>query len=197
MKKIILTIVVTLFFGSSALAQEDLMKFKESSSSDSLSVAYTIEGENKYNSWISLDSRESLVLEINIDELPKAKEFLENSYSKYLEWLSIAEENNVREMKRDIDSVKLGESLAYYLSGWDFAFGKSEVKTRMILDDGLQAFAVIVPPRSVSGNEYISTDTGVLLFTNRLDFNSFLSVFDEKRVREKVDEFNRMQSLFD
>lgn len=197
MKTILLTIVTILFFSSSVVAQEELMKFKESGSTDSLTVSYTVEGENKYNSWISLNERGSSILEVSIDDLVKAREFLDNSYSKYLEWLNIAEENNVSELNRDIDSINFGETLAYHLSDWNFAFGESEVRSKIILTDDLNAFAVIIPSRSTSRNEYIRTDTEVLLFTNSSDFQSFLSVFDEEEVKKRVDEFNNVQSLFD
>lgn len=197
MKSFLLIIASILFFSSPLMAQEELMKFKESTTSDSLSVSYTTEGEKKYRSWVSVSVYEDLILNLKKSDLQNVRVFLENSYSKYQEWLSIAEANNVDELNRDIGSINVGESLGFIMSGWNFAFGESELKTKIILEDDKNVFAVIVPSRSSSSNQYITSDTGVLFFTNESDFNSFLAVFDENEVRKRVDAFNDVQSLFD
>lgn len=163
---------------------------------EELDVQYSVEGDDKYRMWISLNERGSHSLQIDLDEVEKFYQFLSSTYSKFNEWMEIAKENQVTDLDRDIDNIRIGSSLAFSYGDWHFAFGKTQIRSNMRILEGSGYLRLIVQSRQSTRNRYIKSDTQVLTFSSS-EFESLMQLFIVDSVKELVDAHNRNQSLFD
>jgi hypothetical protein len=197
-KLIILGFVVLLFhMGKNELiAQTNLSSYEIYGKQ--VNVAYEVEKKDKYDMWIDIVD-ESHTIRIPLKDLPKAKTFFINSFDKVKEWAVIAKENDVKDVRREIDKAKIGNLLGFKYGSWQFALGSVEIQSSMrITEDGTPYCMFIIPKKKSSGNRYIESETQILMFgLDNDEFASFIKHFDQEYTKKLVDEYNSKSDIFD
>jgi sRNA-binding regulator protein Hfq len=159
-------------------------------------VQYVVEEKDKYSILLSIDDNSHFV-RLEYGDLPKAEDFFIKSYEKFLEWVEIAKENNVTDVRREIGKTKIGNLLGWNYGGWQFAFGSVEVVASMrIADDGTPYCVFVFPKKSSSSNRYIESNTKILMFGLDDDFDSFVIHLNQEHTKKLVDEYNSRTDLF-
>jgi len=159
-------------------------------------VQYVVEEKDKYSILLSIDDNSHFV-RLEYGDLPKAEDFFIKSYEKFLEWVEIAKENNVTDVRREIGKTKIGNLLGWNYGGWQFAFGSVEVVASMrIADDGTPYCVFVFPKKSSSSNRYIESNTKILMFGLDDDFDSFVIHLNQEHTKKLVDEYNSRVDLF-
>jgi hypothetical protein len=162
-----------------------------------VNVEYTVEGNDKYDVWLSIRDNSHFV-RLKYKDLPNAEKFFIESYNKFLEWVKIAEENNVKDVQREINKTKIGDLLGWNYGGWQIASGSVEVEASMsITDDGTPYCIFLFPKKKSSSNRYIESETKILMFGLDDDFDSFVIHLNQEYTKKLVDEFNSRVDLFD
>ncbi len=165
---------------------------------EEIQVEYTVEAKDKYTVWLSIADNSHFV-RLRYKDLPKAEKFFIASYDKFLEWAKIAEENNVKDIRREIDKTKIGNMLGWRYGDWWFAFGSVEVVASMrIADDGTPYCMFVFPSKTSTSNRYIDSETKILMFGLDDDnFDTFVTHMNQEYTKKLVDEYNTRVDIFD
>ncbi len=188
-------ITTLLIFGSlESVAQVKLSSYNYSNTE--ISALYQVEGKDKYDLWLYLDDGSNFI-RFSLKDLPKANKFFSDSYTKFQEWAKIAEENEVKDIRREIAKAKIGNLLGFRYGSMHFSFGSVNViATMRIFEDGTPYCMFVFPSQESSNNRYIKSDTIILMFGLEDDFGSFLKHFDQEYSRKVVDEYNAKGDIF-
>lgn len=192
----ILLIALFTFLQVAAYSQESLSSFLTGPEDLlELDIEYVVDGKDKYNIYLSFDEDGT-----SVKLTPEQAEAFANNiaidFLKWKDWVKTADDNDVDELTKDINEYKIGELLAFRYGGWEFAFGKSRVQTGIYRKDGTNIFYVRLPSRTSSSNQYIESDTVVILFYTEEQVNVLLGLLTESEIIRVVDEHNAKENLF-
>ena len=119
---------------------------------DSDYVLFNIEGESKINSFISA---------------------LESTKEKFVEWSSVAKQNNVKSFDKDFDVTFPSITIAWKGSEWRFDF-YNKLKPRFVVTSSGECVAVMTGKATASNNEYIDQEYYFAL-SSVSDFDGLIS----------------------
>ncbi len=148
------------------------------------SVYIGIESDNSKSTFISVDG----------DDLELFKTALELSRDKFLEWVKIAKENNVTEMRKELGIKFPKVTIAWYGTKWWFSFGERINLKFVILDDG-KMIATWSPKVTSSSNRYIDKQI-YFVFADAEDFNSLISQLNPERILSELLNTKNNEELF-
>lgn len=191
-----LSAIFIILLSIQSVAQEKLSSYNYNNTE--ISAFYEVEGKDKYDLWLYLDDGSNFI-RFSLKDLPKARKFFLDSFTKFQGWAKIAEEYEVTDVRREITKAKIGNLLGFRYGSMQFSFGSVEVIASMrILDSGVAYCYFLFPSKVSSNNRYIKSETIILGFgvDEVDDFNSFLKHFDEAYSKKVVDEYNALGDIF-
>ena len=178
---------------SSINAQENYASFKQPSG-DVVDIQIVAENQHIYFP-LHYSEDSGMVLENEKSRLAFL-DFLNSSFNKFEEWEKTAKKNNVKDFDKDIASKKLGDTHYFKYGSWQFKWGKSDIYTKMTInEEGTAYFFVITPSYSSSKNDYIKSDRGILQLDKEciLKINEALSTNTINNIKSKKED---LDSLF-
>ena len=90
-------------------------------------------------------------------------DFVTTSFTKYVEWETIAKTNNVVDYRRVLEATRTGNNLAWHYGDWQFTFRSVEISSNMwINEEGLVSFYLLIPEQESHNNQYIKSKPQVL-----------------------------------
>ena len=123
-------------------------------------------------------------------------EFVNNTYEKFKGWKTTAIENNVTDMRKEIDSGMFGDNISFYYGSWKFDFGKNKVSATMSIDkEGKVIYYLYVPSVTASDNEFMESDSQLLIM-NDDDIASLNSILSTKVIDDFIKKENSADDLF-
>lgn len=103
---------------------------------------------------------------------------------KYAEWVKVAEENNITEMRKEIPVNMPTVTVCWYGSKWFFSFNKRFKFDFLILDDG-RKIIVMNEEVTASTNEYIDQEF-YWVFQSVTELDEFIEKLDYPKFIEKL-----------
>ena len=122
--------------------------------------------------------------------------FVNRTYEKYKDWEATAIENNITDMRKDIDSGMFGDNIAFYYGSWKFDFGKNEVKATMSIDEkGDAVYYLYFPKVTASDNQFIESESQLLIMYDR-DIKSLNNILSSEVIDNFIKKENSVDDLF-
>ncbi len=160
-------------------------KVEASLSNGELSIYFDVEGYN------STDNVCMCIKGANIDLFIAA---LTLAKQKHTEWTSVAINNNVTKMNKEMDIKFPKVDICWLGSKWWFDFGHKLRPLFMITEDG-QHLCMIGGTATASSNEYIDQKF-YLGFATPEDFDALIDEIKPSVVREKLNNKQNVEDLF-
>ena len=185
MKKVLLVLALSLAFNTLS-AQEDYGTFKSGTIKSSL----VIESGKVYLD-LNEESRYGLVL----DKKSRVKfvEFLKSSRVKFLDWSNKAIENGVKDMTKDIGSIKTRVFFKY--GSWHF--GSSNLTAIFgVTKRGSVNMYIYGSAVTSSNNQYIESDSVIMSLTSDKDFDSLIDVLSDDTINSFIEKKSNNEKLF-
>lgn len=152
---------------------------------------------NKLESvYIGVEAAGSKTAFISVDgkDLELFKTSLELVRDKYVEWVKIAKENNVKDMHKEFGIKFPSVTVAWYGSKWWFSFNKKVNMKFSILDSG-RMVAVWYAKVTSSSNEYIDEKI-YFVFEGEDDFNNLINQLNYSVILDKLLNTKKAEELF-
>lgn len=122
------------------------------------------------------------------------KTALELVRDKYCDWVKIAQDNNITEMKKEFGIEFPPVIVAWQGSEWWFDL-EQNVNMSFLIVDNKRFVAVWNQKVTASSNEYIDEDV-YFVFEGAEDFNDLISQLDYQRILDKLLNRKKTEDLF-
>ena len=193
MRKIILLLVTILAFNLSN-AQKKYGTFQSVRGAIKCSV-----DSKKGHIYLDLNTKGSQSIQFkDLKQRQVFIDFINSSLSKFKEWKQKAIDNDVNDLIKEIEVASVGDSYAFNYGGWNFAWGKTLVKAKMsISKSGIVNYALVIPKRTSSKNEYIKSKTSVIIFDNDEDVLNLSELLTDKVINAFLEKESNKKDIFD
>ena len=122
--------------------------------------------------------------------------FVNRTYKKFKEWKATAEENQVKDMTKDIDEAMLGDNIAFLYGEWKFSFGKNKVRASMSINtEGKVTYYLYIPKVKASDNQFMESDSQLLIMEDS-DIESLNNVLSKEVIDAFIKKANLSEDLF-
>lgn len=194
MKKVILSLVMVLAFSLQVNAQENYTTY--TSNGEDIKVSIVVkEGKSQGHVYLDILKTGDLGLMLdNASDINRLKTLAVESYVKYKEWVKLAKESNVTDVIKEINSSKFDVYFKY--GSWKFSYNKPVKFGMQISKTGVETFYCVVPKVTASDNKYIKSKTGVVLFSDEEELNSFINCLDITKMNEFILSENKKADMF-
>ena len=193
MKKIIL--IIPLCFSLLISAQKKYSEYQASDEVFNLSVVTDGDRKGAVYMDIKKDGKSSMELS-TIDDLNRFKLFLSKSKSKFVEWSKTAIENNVDEVRKEIMTEQLGNSIAFHYGSWHFSFGKHMVSSIFWVYKSKPYLILKYPEVVESDNQYIDQKPITILFNGVDQINTLANNLSGEKIDTFIKEIENKKNLF-
>lgn len=146
--------------------------------------------------YIGVEAKDSKTAFISVDgkDLELFRTALELARDKYKEWASIAKNNNVTEMTKDIPVTFPKVNIAWLGSKWWFPFGH-KVNFKFIILDNNKMVASWAPKVTSSSNRYIDENI-YFVFSDVDDFDNLIAQLDYQAILNELLKTKNNEELF-
>ena len=192
-----IAILTFLFFTIAVMAQEKVGVYHSSYFDKDLEVMASYSSSNELSIYVQVVGKHSSDdVQFNfkgsaIDDFISA---LQQSKEKFLEWKSIAEQNNVKKMRKDFDISFPRTTVAWYGSQWWFCFSHRLSPEFFVTENGDCLFLMTDKVTS-SRNEYIDM-TYYFALSKASDFDELIDTISPANIEEKFSKKKDVQDLF-
>lgn len=194
MKRVLLFLLLTfsfITFSQEKFKAYDLSYFEKTydiSIANSKSISYYIDVPAIENQSVTL-----IVKEKEVDNFIKTLNYFK---SKYGEWVSLANENNITELDKTIDNTIKVESAFLYGRSWNFDFN-TIVEARFKIVNGKHLLILQNKHKlKSSSNRYIESKGFLLVFANISEIENFISNFSISDAQDYFDAKNSKEEMF-
>ena len=119
-------------------------------------------------------------------------EFINESFAKFSEWSTVANENNITDMKKDIKEFSASGYFQY--GGWKFGYSKHRSIFR-IQEDGTHVCYVYIGEFQASSNQYMKSDPAIYYLTQEL-IDELTQYLNEENIETFIKLNNTTEDLF-
>jgi hypothetical protein len=183
MKKVIFSVIVVLAYNLSN-AQVDYGKYAFGNMS-------IVVDEGKSQGTMYMDIKD-VGISLTAEQRSIFISFLDSSYSVYSRWSDVAKENNVNELRKDIESVKLD---GYFKYGSKWQFSTANIKTIIVISEGKHTLYIYVPPMISSSNQYMKSEGQIGTVTSEI-ISEIKLYLEEEKINEFILSKNNVEDLF-
>ncbi len=182
MMTLMMCLMVIVSFGQEKYTTYDNLYVKQN-----YEVLISHKDDGKYTLYIDMMSLDNLSKSggIMIDEKEHIL-FLRNlkeAKEKYIEWVNIAKENNVKDLSKSMSyKVKVGGFFKYG-SKWNFQYVVNLTFDFKVVD-GKNLLIVRTGELKSSSNQYMTHDGFVFVFQNEKEIDEFINILSVERVFE-------------
>ena len=145
-------------------------------------------GKSKGAVYLNLDSKgdQSIIFKTK-KQRHAFIDFLNSSLVKFKKWKQEAIENNSKNVVKDIESAKVGNSLAFNKGSLHFAKGKTTVIAKMIIAKyGPPAYALVIPQRVSGSNKYNKSKRSIILFNTEEEVSALILLLSDKVIKDFI-----------
>ena len=192
MKNILFTLALLITF--TVYSQKEYGKYTTSDGVLINSSAVVIDGDSQGGVYLNLsdDGKTSINFKSEKERIEFIN-FINRTYIKFKEWKTKAEENNVTDTRKEIESGMFGNNISFYYGSWKFSFGKNKVSTYMSINEkGKVIYYLYIPSVEASDNEFIESDSMVLIMYDQ-DIESLNNILSS----EVIDKFVKSETSKD
>lgn len=195
MKKIFL-LLISIILSCSAYAEQTVGRYQNTYFGKEFEIEAAQKNEKLQSVYIGVLSDDNRKAFISVDgkNLESFKSALELVRDKYLEWVKVARDNNVTEMRKDFNIKFPSVNVCWKGAEWWFAFGRKVTMRFLILDDG-KMVASWSPKVTASDNRYIDEQI-YFVFGDEDDFNNLISQLDYQTILNKLLNTHKNEDLF-
>lgn len=189
MKKIILTIFISLFLLANITAQEKFTTYDNSYAEKSYEINLSSKENGKYTLYIEAMSMDKLhetgglMVESKIHQ--KFLDALNEAKIKYQEWVQTAKVNNVKELDKEMKIKSRVAGYFLYGSNWHFQYYVNLTFDFKIIESGEEIkYLLIVRSGKMksSSNQFMDVDGVVLIFTSNDEIEEFVNTITIQKV---------------
>ncbi|MGJ1369403.1 hypothetical protein [Sphingobacterium spiritivorum] len=139
---------------------------------------------------------DNTVLIVNSKDLNTLVDYLKFVNTKFIEWSKTAEDNNIKQLEKDIDAdLKDKYMFAFGNNDWHFARGV-KLKSRFEVNDREPSITVYSGMVYSSTNSYIDSYGVFLTFASPEDLNNFINKLDIFKMQEVLNKKSSTENLF-
>ena len=160
-------------------------KVEASNSNGELSIYFDIEGNS---------SSDDVCVRIKEESIDSFISALMLAKQKHTEWSTVAINNNVSKMTKEMDITFPKVDICWHGSKWWFDFGHRLHPHFMITDSG-QHLCVMTGTATASTNEYIDQKY-YLAFATTKDFDALIEAINPTKVSEVLNNKQKVEDLF-
>ena len=196
MKKILILFAVVVIATISLKAEQLVGSYENSYFKENYSIEAAEKNGKLSNVYIQVSAKDSKKAFLSVDakNLESFKVSLANLKQKYVEWVKVAEENNVTEMNKEMGISFPTVTIAWLGSKWWFDFDVRPNFNFIILDNG-KMVASWAPKAKASSNRYID-ETIYFVFASIDDFDSLISQLNYQRIMDQLLSKKNQEDLF-
>lgn len=197
MKKILLLFVILLSVLNLS-AQEKYSEYEMSYFSEHMMFDAEISIDKPSMVWLSCMSLESENdnCGILIRDTSDFINFLKSIDKKYIEWVKVAKENNVSELRKDFD-FKERIYCAYWVRSELWIDLNVKLTSEFMVKDGKYIVIIRTGKLNSSSNQYIDHDGLVIVLSNEEEFDTLINCFDSKLINDFINQKNEKENLFE
>lgn len=177
-------------------AEQTVGNYQNSFFNKSYDIEASAKNERLESVFIGVEAKDSrsAFIEVGGKNLESFRTALELVRDKYADWVKIAKESNVTEMRKEFGIYFPSVSVCWSGSEWWFSFGNSINMKFLILESG-KMVASWSPTVTSSSNRYID-ETIYFVFNSVEDFNNLISQLDYNKILSKLLKTKNDESLF-
>ncbi|PKP33898.1 MAG: hypothetical protein CVU00_09285 [Bacteroidetes bacterium HGW-Bacteroidetes-17] len=197
MKKSYLTLIALVFLSLTSFSQKPFetytMEYLKDGKEYTIDIAIDTTKKDDFSLYTDMYSTDastkSLGIIITNKNYESFIEALNAAKAKYIEWTKVAKENNVKELRKEIE-VNAKNIKGYFLYGskwkFDYSISLSFTFSVISLESGLKYVLIVGTGKmTASDNQFMETDSGLIVFSNVNEIDDFLS----KITLDKINEF--------
>lgn len=179
MKKILLS-AISVVLCLCATAQEKVAEYHSGFYNKDFYVELgSMDEEGDYRYYVEVSHNDLAIDDVNISMYQyEAKEFiaaLEEAKAKYIEWITVAQDNNVNYVNKRMDIKFPTIRAGFSYDGWDFS--DNEVTPHFMIDNN--KYLLVIKGSPITNGDY-TCDGYNITFGSVEDIDSFIKCFDEK-----------------
>ncbi|MBP3773764.1 MAG: hypothetical protein ILA34_00240 [Bacteroidaceae bacterium] len=200
MKRIAISMVFCLSVVLCSFAQKEVDKYYNNYWDKEFKILATelkTAHDTDYELYIGVmgeSSSKDVYLSLKSSKIPDLIAFLQNVRSKYEEWCKVAQENNVKDLRKEMDFVSPGMTVSWYGTKWWFSFYQEFRPSFMILDNGKMVVSMYKKVVS-SSNKYIDQKV-YFVFDRANDIDGLIKKIQPEVILEKLRAENKTGDLF-
>ena len=183
MKNLILTVVGVLAFNLSNAQVE-----YETYTYGKISIVVE-EGKNQGKMYMDI---EDVGISLTAGQRSKYISFLDSSYAIYSRWSVIAKENNVTELRKDIESIKFDGHFKY---GSKWQFSTANIKTLISISEGKHYLYIYVAPMTSTSNQFMKSKGQIANVTSEI-ISEIKLYLNEEKINKFILSKNNVEDLF-
>ena len=173
-------------------AQEKFASYDNSYNTKMYDIQISTKGdEDKYTFYIDAMSMDRLHDQGGILIRQKQHQDFLNALSdakvKYIEWVKVAKENNVKELDKTMDITSKVGAYFKYGSDWEFQFLVNlRFDFKILESKGVLKYLLIVRTGELqsSSNRYMKVDGFVLVFTSASEIDNFTNLISVQKTED-------------
>lgn len=197
MRKVLTGVLIYLISSIALSADKVVGEYRMSLFDKSYEIKASEIKNGKFSIYIfGQGERESRPIFISVDS-DKVDEFnksLLQIRDKFSEWRQIAKDNNVTELKKDVDVKIPNVMIAWYSTEWYFSY-RNSLPARYVILDGGRDVIVIGKEATSSSNKYIS-ETIYLTFSEPEEIDVLVSQLNVEKITDKLNDASDTLDLF-
>ena len=154
-------------------------------------------GSEDFNLFIGikgeLENQEDNII-IKSTNIPEFSLFLRQVRDKFIEWKKVAQDNNVRDMNKEMDFSSPRVDIGWSYKEWHFAIGETLKPTFFVFKDGKCSVSMSKKVTS-SSNKYI-TEEVFFVFTNPDEITELIKAIRKENILPKLKSNSDKLDLF-
>lgn len=139
------------------------------------------------------DKRTPIFLSVSSDKVDEFNNFLQQINDKFKEWRKVAKDNNVTELKKEIDIKNPVVTIGWYALDWHFSF-RNRLKAVYIIAEG-KDYVAIAKEATSSSNRFM-TETIYLAFAEPDEIDNLVSQLNVDRITAELNKSSNTSGLF-
>lgn len=198
MKKSLITLLFMLFYiivyGQETVGTFNMEYFAEEGVKK---IECTNPDANDFNVYIGAvgnHASDEVYLRIKGNDLDNFKIAFIQLRDKFVEWATVARENNVTDMVKEFDISLPKMTVCWLSSKWWFSFNQRLTPKFLVLKDGKCAM-VLSKKVNASSNEYID-QTLYFVLTSKEEFDDVLGLLDIQKMKDVFSKKESKEDLF-
>lgn len=197
MKKVVLLFVFASQFG---FGQENLTSYNSLYFSKKYDVMVSKKNDKgKFSYYIDCSTYDTSSKTVNLivrnDEVDKFITFINETKEIYSKWKQIAIENKVDALDRPVDLKKVILGAGFYYGKWHFDFSIN-ISARFKIINNKYLMLIESDKLIASDNQFITNKGLVIAFSEEIEFDDFIKVFDKTLIDNFFKKENSKEDLF-